>query len=79
MTNGGGAGSTVATRQTLTDRTNISIREALAGRTRGIPAFLPFVGPALIASIAYIDLGNFATNIPSAPRSCRTPSICIPG
>ena len=25
--------------------------------------FLPFMGPAFIASIAYIDPGNFATNI----------------
>jgi manganese transport protein len=24
---------------------------------------LPFLGPALIASIAYVDPGNFATNI----------------
>ena len=26
-------------------------------------AFLPFAGPAVIASIAYTDPGNFATNI----------------
>jgi manganese transport protein len=29
----------------------------------GIKSMRPFVGPALIASIAYIDPGNFATNI----------------
>jgi manganese transport protein len=68
VSNGGVAGSAVATRQTLTERTNVSIREALAGRTRGARAFLPFVGPALVASIAYIDPGNFATNIQAGAR-----------
>ena len=36
---------------------------ALAGRQRGLRRFLPFLGPAFIASVAYIDPGNFATNI----------------
>jgi manganese transport protein len=30
---------------------------------RGISRLLPFLGPAFIASIAYVDPGNFATNI----------------
>ena len=30
---------------------------------RGVRAFLPIVGPAFIASVAYMDPGNFATNI----------------
>ncbi|MBF6614485.1 MAG: Nramp family divalent metal transporter [Chloroflexi bacterium] len=30
---------------------------------RGIKRILPFLGPAFIASVAYIDPGNFATNI----------------
>ncbi len=38
-------------------------REALDGRRRGLRAFLPFLGPAFIACVAYIDPGNFATNI----------------
>src|SRR5215467_1783121 len=38
-------------------------RAALDGRTRGIKAILPFLGPAFIACVAYIDPGNFATNI----------------
>src|SRR5579884_196944 len=38
-------------------------RAALDGRLRGIRAILPFIGPAFIASVAYIDPGNFATNI----------------
>ena len=33
------------------------------GKKRGIFKFLPFLGPAFIASIAYMDPGNFATNI----------------
>ncbi len=38
-------------------------REAIEGRRRGLLRVLPFIGPAFIASIAYIDPGNFATNI----------------
>src|SRR5271165_6636132 len=38
-------------------------RAALDGRTRGLRAILPFLGPAFIASVAYIDPGNYATNI----------------
>jgi manganese transport protein len=47
----------------LTDRTILAGRESLAGRRRGLRGFLPFAGPAVIASIAYMDPGNFATNI----------------
>lgn len=38
-------------------------RAALDGQSRGILKVLPFFGPAFIASVAYIDPGNFATNI----------------
>jgi len=38
-------------------------REAIDGKRRGIRAVLPFLGPAFIACVAYIDPGNFATNI----------------
>jgi manganese transport protein len=38
-------------------------RAALEGRGRGARALLPFLGPAFVASVAYIDPGNFATNI----------------
>jgi manganese transport protein len=41
----------------------IAARDAIHGRTRGLRAILPFLGPAFIASIAYVDPGNFATNI----------------
>jgi manganese transport protein len=38
-------------------------RASLEGRTRGLPRIWPFLGPAFIAAVAYIDPGNFATNI----------------
>jgi manganese transport protein len=44
------------------------MREALAGRRRGWRAFLPFLGPAMVTSIAYVDPGNFATNIQAGAR-----------
>jgi len=36
---------------------------ALDGRRSGVRAVLPFLGPAFIAAVAYVDPGNFATNI----------------
>jgi manganese transport protein len=47
----------------MTDRAVTAGREAISGKRRGLRAFLPFAGPAVIASIAYMDPGNFATNI----------------
>jgi manganese transport protein len=44
-------------------RTLNAARAALEGRRRGLLAVLPFFGPAFIASVAYMDPGNFATNI----------------
>jgi len=49
--------------QTLSQRTEAQIHEVLAGRRRGAGSILLFAGPAVIASIAYMDPGNFATNI----------------
>jgi manganese transport protein len=40
----------------------------LSGRRRGVLGFWPFIGPAVVASIAYMDPGNFATNIQSGAR-----------
>jgi manganese transport protein len=51
------------TKSSLTGRTIDDGRAALTGQKRGMAAFLPFAGPAIIASIAYMDPGNFATNI----------------
>ncbi|WP_321817454.1 MULTISPECIES: Nramp family divalent metal transporter [unclassified Paraburkholderia] len=47
----------------LTERTTRAIQDVLAGRRKGVLAQLLFAGPAVIASIAYVDPGNFATNL----------------
>ncbi len=44
-------------------RTLAAAREVLTGKRRGIRALMPFIGPAFIACVAYVDPGNFATNI----------------
>jgi manganese transport protein len=36
---------------------------SLSGERRGLRAVWPFLGPAFIAAVAYIDPGNFATNV----------------
>jgi manganese transport protein len=38
-------------------------RRSLDGHSRGISRVWPFLGPAFIAAVAYIDPGNFATNV----------------
>src|SRR6202162_5086119 len=50
-------------RGSLPERTVELTRHVLAGQRSGLVARLAFAGPAVIASIAYIDPGNFATNI----------------
>jgi manganese transport protein len=51
----------------MTDRTVEGIRDVLAGKTRRFSPLL-FAGPAVIASIAYMDPGNFATNIQAGSK-----------
>jgi manganese transport protein len=53
---------------TLTSRTERTARAVLAGEHVGLRAYLSFLGPAMVASIAYIDPGNFATNIQAGAR-----------
>jgi len=53
----------VAPALTLTGRNRLAAREVLAGQRRGLPAMIALTGPAVVASVAYIDPGNFATNI----------------
>jgi manganese transport protein len=52
----------------MTGQTTEAIRDALDRGRRGPRSFLLFVGPAVIASIAYMDPGNFATNIQAGSR-----------
>ena len=42
---------------------NRAARRSLDGHARGFARIWPFLGPAFIAAVAYIDPGNFATNI----------------
>jgi manganese transport protein len=58
----------VVGRRSSTDQTTAAVREVLAGRRRGARSVLLFAGPAMIASIAYMDPGNFATNIQAGAR-----------
>jgi manganese transport protein len=41
---------------------------SLAERRSGLRGLWPFLGPAFIAAIAYVDPGNFATNIASGSK-----------
>src|SRR5579871_307512 len=52
----------------LTARSIAAAREVLSGRRSGFAAQLAFVGPAVVASIAYVDPGNFATNIQAGAK-----------
>jgi manganese transport protein len=52
----------------LSERTVLAARQVLAGRRGGLRAYLAFAGPAVIVSIAYIDPGNFATNIQAGAK-----------
>ncbi|MEC0768434.1 Nramp family divalent metal transporter [Bacillus atrophaeus] len=45
-----------------------AVQDALDGKIRGFRGLLPFLGPAFIAAIAYIDPGNFATNISAGSK-----------
>jgi manganese transport protein len=38
-------------------------RRSLDGHSRGLGRVWPFLGPAFVAAVAYIDPGNFATNV----------------
>ncbi len=55
-------------KSSLSQRTVDAGREALTGQRRGLRALLPFAGPAIIASVAYMDPGNFATNIEAGAK-----------
>jgi manganese transport protein len=55
-------------RSSLTARTVSRAVAALAGGPGGLRTALAFGGPAIIASIAYVDPGNFATNIQAGAK-----------
>src|SRR4051794_40015135 len=41
---------------------------SLAGERRGLRGIWPFLGPAFIAAVAYVDPGNFATNMAAGAK-----------
>ncbi|MEB6550094.1 Nramp family divalent metal transporter [Heyndrickxia sporothermodurans] len=49
-------------------KTRVSADAVLRGEVTGIKKILPFLGPAFIAAVAYIDPGNFATNITAGSK-----------
>ena len=51
-------------------------RRSLDGHNRGIGRVWPFLGPAFIAAVAYIDPGNFATNIAGRSEERRVGKEC---
>jgi manganese transport protein len=57
-----------ARKRSLTERTVVAAGQVLAGRRGGARAYLAFAGPAIIASIAYMDPGNYATNIQAGAK-----------
>src|SRR5271170_6399714 len=61
---------TVSTVQpgSLTERSVGAARGILSGERRRPSAYLAFAGPAVVVSIAYIDPGNFATNIQAGAK-----------
>src|SRR6202158_1892806 len=52
----------------LSGRSVSAARRVLAGQRRGLGGYFAFAGPAVIASIAYMDPGNFATNIQAGAK-----------
>jgi len=57
-----------ATVAAVSGGTDAAIRDVLAGRHRGFGGKLVMMGPAIVASIAYMDPGNFATNIQAGAK-----------
>lgn len=49
-------------------KNRISAQDVLNGDVKGLKRLLPFLGPAFIASVAYLDPGNFATNITAGSK-----------
>lgn len=49
-------------------KNSLSAQAVLSGDVKGLKRLLPFLGPAFIASVAYLDPGNFATNITAGSK-----------
>jgi manganese transport protein len=53
---------------TMSERTVAAARQVLSGERVGWRTYAAFAGPAIIASVAYVDPGNFATNIQAGAK-----------
>ena len=60
--------SDVTVARSLSERTVSAASHILAGRRGNLRAYLAFAGPAVVVSIAYMDPGNYATNIQAGSR-----------
>src|SRR5438105_12785658 len=60
--------NSIVRQESLSERTVSAASAVLAGQRGGLRAYLAFAGPAVIASIAYMDPGNFATNIQAGAK-----------
>jgi manganese transport protein len=49
-------------------RVHEAAERSLTGERSGLRAVWPFLGPAFIAAVAYVDPGNFATNLAGGAR-----------
>src|SRR6202047_964644 len=56
------------TLRSMSGSTTFAMREVLEGGRTGLSGVLPFVGPAVVVSVAYMDPGNFATNIQAGAK-----------
>jgi manganese transport protein len=70
--NGNGIVEAVLPGETVTAR---AAHASLKGHRKGLARLWPFLGPAFIAAVAYVDPGNFATNIAGG----RATGICSCG
>ena len=52
----------------LSERTVTAARQVLEGQPLSRHRYLAFTGPAIVASIAYMDPGNFATNVQAGAK-----------
>jgi manganese transport protein len=59
---------TVPKAESLSARNVAVAQRALSGERMGWRAYVAFAGPAVIASVAYMDPGNFATNIQAGAK-----------
>src|SRR5471032_1911434 len=54
--------------KSLSERNVGTVRAILSGKKRSFVSYFAFAGPAVVASIAYMDPGNFATNIQAGAK-----------